>query len=184
MGVELLRRWPHASGSGCSVRFGSGRRPACGFRPAFLSETREFSPLKGGFHLIGRSVIGNNQHSGRVVSGLAMTRSPATARCSLATAAFAIGLASSFLLPVAATAIPIKATGIVSASAPAPGGTPAMPSGPRRPGVIPSTSLPRDTGTNSDLSSGPRRPVPSQSQTLSAKKQTVVNLPQSSRSGG
>ena len=42
--------------------------------------------------------------------------------------------------------------------------------GPRRPGATPSTSRSRDTGVSSDLSSGPRRPVPGKSEALTAQK--------------
>jgi hypothetical protein len=65
--------------------------------------------------------------------------------------------------------VPIQAPS-ASASAQAAAGSPTMAAGPRRPGVIPSTSLSRDSGLNSDLSSGPRRPVPGQNDSLTAER--------------
>jgi hypothetical protein len=116
-------------------------------------------------------VFGNNQHSvWVVVSKLTMTRLLAAGRCPSAPGAVAVALATSFLLPLAATAVPIQAPGSGTASAPVTGGTPGMAAGPRRPGAIPTASRSRDTSSNSDLSSGPRRPVPGQNEALTAKK--------------
>jgi hypothetical protein len=81
----------------------------------------------------------------------------------------AVALASSLLLPMAATAVPIQTAGTPSTSAAAPAVTATM-TGPRRPGAVPSTSTSRVSATSSDLSSGPRRPVPGKSETLTAEK--------------
>jgi hypothetical protein len=99
-----------------------------------------------------------------------MTRLLAVGRCPSAPGAVAVALATSFLLPLAATAVPIQAPGSGSGAAPAIGGTSGMATGPRRPGAIPSTSRSRDTGLNSDLPSRTRRPFPGQSEALTAKK--------------
>jgi len=99
-----------------------------------------------------------------------MTCLLAVGRCPSAPGALAVALATSFLLPLAATAVPIQAPGSGSGAAPASGGTSGMATGPRRPGAIPSTSRSRDTGLNSDLPSGTRRPFPGQSEALTAKK--------------
>jgi hypothetical protein len=116
-------------------------------------------------------IFGNNQHSKWVVvSRLTMTRLLAVGRCPSAPGAVAVALATSFLLPLAATAVPIQAPGSGTASAPATGGTPGMAAGPRRPGAISTVSRSRDTGLNSDIASGTRRPVPGQSEALTAKK--------------
>lgn len=98
-----------------------------------------------------------------------MTRLLAVGRWPSAPGVVAVALATSFLLPLAATAVPIQAPGSGSAAAPATGGTSGMATGPRRPGAIPSTSRSRDTGVSSDLSSGPRRPVPGKSEALTAQ---------------
>lgn len=89
--------------------------------------------------------------------------------CAPTLAGSAAAVAASFLLPFAASAVPIQSPG-ARASVQAPAGSPAMAAGPRRPGVIPSTSLSRDSGSNSDLSSGPRRPVPGQNDSLTAER--------------
>jgi hypothetical protein len=83
-------------------------------------------------------------------------------------AAVAVGLVSSFLLPGVAWAVPIQAPSAASAVAPAPGSTPAIGAGPRRPGLIPPASLQAESPLNADPSSGPRRPVPGQTRTLAA----------------
>jgi hypothetical protein len=84
-------------------------------------------------------------------------------------AAVAVGLVSSFLLPGAAWAVPIQAPSAASAVAPDPSSTPAVSAGPRRPGLIPSASLHAENPLDSELSSGPRRPVPGQTRTLAVK---------------
>jgi len=84
-------------------------------------------------------------------------------------AGLSLGLVSSLLIPGAALAVPIQAPG--AASAAAPNGTAAVSPGPRRPGLIPSSSPRPGSGLASDPSSSPpRRPVPGQNRALSASQ--------------
>jgi hypothetical protein len=71
-----------------------------------------------------------------------------------------IALASAWLLPLTASAMPIKAADGVSTSAPN------TPSGPRRPGLIPPT--PQAEETTSQLVNRRGRTVPSLSQSVQA----------------
>jgi len=84
----------------------------------------------------------------------------------------AIALVSSFLLPLAATAVPIQSLATANVPAAAQGGAPSGTDGPRRPGVTAPTSLSRATGSDAQLHAGPRRPVPVsvQNEALAAEK--------------
>jgi hypothetical protein len=62
-----------------------------------------------------------------------MTRLLAVGRCPSAPGAVAVALATSFLLPLAATAVPIQAPGSGHAAAPATGGSSGMATGPPAP---------------------------------------------------
>jgi hypothetical protein len=66
----------------------------------------------------------------------------------------------SLQVPLAATAVPIQALTSPNPSAPTPAGTPSGVKGPRRPGVIPPTSLRPASGLDAEHPGGPRRPFP------------------------
>jgi hypothetical protein len=68
----------------------------------------------------------------------------------------------SLQLPLAATAVPIQALSSPNAAASTPAGTASGVKGPRRPGVIPPTSLRPASGLDPEHHAGPRRPFPLQ----------------------
>jgi len=84
------------------------------------------------------------------------------------------GIGASFLLHLAAAAVPIQATRPANPSAAAPGSAPGMASGPRRPGLIPISSQSLISGSGSALTPGPRRPFPARAGGLTVAKNAPV----------
>jgi hypothetical protein len=84
------------------------------------------------------------------------------------------GLGASFMLHLAAAAVPIQAPRPANPSAAALGSAPALPSGPRRPGLIPLSSQSLISSSGSAIPSGPRRPFPARANGLTVAKYAPV----------
>jgi hypothetical protein len=84
------------------------------------------------------------------------------------------GLGASFMLHLAAAAVPIQAPRPANPSAAAPGSAAGLAAGPRRPGMIPLRSQSLISSSGSVISSGPRRPFPARANGVIVAKYAPV----------
>ena len=84
------------------------------------------------------------------------------------------GLGASFLLHLAAVAVPIQAARPANPSAAALGSAAGLASGPRRPGLIPLSSQSLISSSGSAIPSGPRRPLPARANGLTVARYAPV----------